>query len=137
MDRHLATSRRGFLKGAGGLGGLAAALPAIASPLGPAARDWSATATVVLHDPRIALDPEVTARFAARGVRVIPLVGDPVRLWRSAELGALLADPSTRLLGLTRWSDYVILRGLAAGSRRYPQHEVLDAEQGHFTWAIA
>ena len=134
-DRHLTGNRRDFLKGAGGLGGLVAAGSSAAVAAAPAA-DVAAGATVVLHDPRFAFDPEVEAGFRARGIEIITIDDDPVRLWRSA-IGERLSRPDTRLYGVTRWADYLIVRGLAAESRRYPRHEVHSGDGGHFTWLIA
>jgi hypothetical protein len=96
----------------------------------------TASASVVLHDRRIAMDPAVAARLAANGARVIALDDDPVRMWRS-EVGAVLRDPATRLLGVTRWADLLIVRGLAAESRRHLRYENHDAASDVFTWLIA
>ena len=99
-------------------------------------RPFAASASVVLHDPRIAMPADIAARLTANGARVIALDDDPVRMWRS-EIGAVLADPSTRLLGVTRWADLLIVRGLAAESRRHVRFEKLDAASGTLTWLIA
>jgi hypothetical protein len=130
-------SRRQFLTGAGvaaaasaatvGSAGAATALDTLAA---------AQSASVVLHDPRIPLSAERAARLTANGARIIQLDGDAVRLWRP-EIGALLARPDTRLFGLTRWADYLIVKGLAAESRRHTRHEQHHAEGGHFTWLIA
>lgn len=128
-------SRRQFLAGAGvvGAAGAATAAPA-ATLLGSEAA--AASATVVLHDPRIPLPADVAARLKANGAQLIPLGDDPVRLWRT-EVGALLAKPDTRLFGVTRWADYLIVKGLAAETRRHTRHEQHHVESGHFTWLIA
>ncbi len=130
-------SRRQFLTGAGvaaaasattvGSAGAATALDTLAA---------AQSASVVLHDPRIPMSREVAARLTANGARIIALDGDAVRLWRT-EVGTLLARPDTRLFGLTRWADYLIVKGLAAESRRHTRHEQHHAEGGHFTWLIA
>jgi hypothetical protein len=132
---NLKASRRQFLAGAGVAG---AAGAAAASPAGSvlAADEAAGSATVVLHDPRIALPADVAARLKANGARVIALDDDPVRLWRT-EIGAVLGQPDTKLFGLTRWSDYLIVRGLAAETRRHTRHEQHHADSGHFTWLIA
>jgi hypothetical protein len=130
------TSRRRFLTGVGGVVGAATATvsPAVVQ----AANEFAAaaSASVVLHDPRIALPQDLAARLAANGARIIALTDDPVRMWRT-EVGALLRRPDTRLFGVTRWADYLIVRGLAAESRRYTRHEQHHAETEHFTWLIA
>jgi len=93
-------------------------------------------ASVVLHDPRIQIDPAVRARLEASGARFIELTNDPVRQWRG-ELAGVLADPGTRLFGVSNWPDFLMVRGLAAESRRHVRHESLDPATGVFTWLIA
>jgi len=93
-------------------------------------------ALVVLQDTRIQLDPVIEKRLFVSGVKVIPLTEDPVRLWRS-DAGELLRKPETRLLGVTGWADYLMVRGLAAESRRHVRHEHHEPESGTFTWLIA
>ncbi|MEN9704794.1 MAG: hypothetical protein RLZZ393_673 [Pseudomonadota bacterium] len=128
-------SRRRFLAGVGiaGAAGAAAAGPATVMLGAPEA---AGAATVILHDSRIPLPADVAARLQANGAQVITLGDDPVRLWRT-EVGAVLRKPDTRLFGVTRWSDYLIVRGLAAESRRHARHEQHHPESGHFTWLIA
>jgi hypothetical protein len=91
---------------------------------------------VVLQDGRIQLDPAIVKRLFVSGVEVIPLTEDPVRLWRS-DAGELLRRPETRLLGVTGWADYLMVRGLAAESRRHVRSEHHDPANGTFTWLIA
>jgi len=134
----LKTSRRQFLAGAGVAGAAGAATAAAASAAHAAlgTDEAAGSATVVLHDPRIDLPADVAARLKANGARIITLGDDPVRLWRT-EIGAVLREPDTRLFGVTRWSDYLIVRGLAAETRRHARHEQHHPESGHFTWLIA
>jgi hypothetical protein len=96
----------------------------------------AARANVVLHDSALAMDPAVAMRLRANGARVIEIGDDPVRLWRS-EIGALLAHRDTRLFGVTRWADLLIVRGLAAESRRHVRFERQHRDTGTFTWLIA
>jgi len=130
------TSRRRFLTGMGGVVGVAgtAAAPAAVQLADPLAAATSAS--VVLHDPGIALPGDVAQRLVENGARIITLDADPVRLWRT-EVGQLLRDPGTRLFGITRWADYLIVRGLAAETRRHARHEQHHPGTGHFTWLIA
>lgn len=134
MSGEFSTDRRNFLvggataAGAMGLGGAAEA--------GQEALALAASASVVLHDPRLGMSEEVAARIAANGTRVIALTDDPVRLWRG-EIGELLRQPDTRLFGVTRWADLLMVRGLAAESGRRLQYEKLDRTTGVFTWLIA
>jgi energy-coupling factor transporter ATP-binding protein EcfA2 len=125
--------RRQFLAGSAvaTASGIAASAGSISATLDAASR-----ASVVLHDRRITMDPAITQRLAGNGARVIALTDDPVRMWRS-EVGTLLQQPDTRLFGVTLWADYLIVRGLAAESRRHVRHERHDPEAGTFTWLIA
>jgi hypothetical protein len=59
-----------------------------------------------------------------------------VRQWRGHQAW-LLAHRETRLFGVTRWPDFLIVRGLAAESRRRVRHESLDPATGVMTWLIA
>ena len=129
------TSRRRFLTGVGGVVGVAGAA---AAPAAQVADQLAAatSASVVLHDPRIALPGDVARRLSENGARIITLDADPVRLWRT-EVGELLRRPATRLFGVTRWADYLIVRGLAAESRRHARHEQHHPQTEHFTWLIA
>jgi hypothetical protein len=130
-------SRRAFLGGAGGV--VTAAAASVTTPAAAQMLDTltaAQSASVVLHDPRIPMNAEVAARLVANGARIIELDGDAVRQWRT-EIGAVLSRPDTRLFGLTRWADLIIVRGLAAESRRHMRYEQHHPEGGHFTWLIA
>lgn len=84
------------------LGGAALLAPAVAS-----AGKTPRASGVLLFDPA---SPEARAMAqAAKGQRLIALEGDPVRLWRDR-----LHDVPGPIGGIMRWSDYLILRGLAA-----------------------
>lgn len=135
----LPASRRRFLQGTVALTG-AGAMSATAGLLLPPTVAAFATAgaktTVVLHDPRLALDARRIASLAASGARIIALEADPVRQWRGIER-ELLANSQTRILGMTRWPEFLIVRGLAAESRRRVRHESMDATTGVMTWLIA
>jgi hypothetical protein len=130
------TSRRRFLTGVGGVVGAATAAVSPSAVLAANELAAAASASVVLLDPRIALPRDVARRLAANGARIIALTEDPVRIWRT-DVGALLRRPDTRLFGVTRWADYLIVRGLAAESRRHTRHEQHHAQTEHFTWLIA
>jgi hypothetical protein len=129
-------NRRQFLASGAGVAGALTVRGVPAASAGVATRDAASRATVVLHDTRLAMDPGVAARLAANGAKIIALDSDPVRMWRGAS-GVPLRDPATRLLGLTRWADFLIVRGLAAESRRHLRYQSLDARTGTFIWLIA
>jgi len=135
----LAASRRQFLQGGvalTGAGALGAADAAQAPVSASAALLAASKASVVLHDPRLAIDAQVASRLQASGARFVALTNDPVRQWRGAQR-ELLAHPDTRLFGVTRWPDFLIVRGLAAETRRLVRHERLDPASGVMTWLIA
>lgn len=125
------TSRRKFLAGAG----LASAAVGVSATTPAPVLEAASRATVVLHDPQFALAADVAERLAGNGAQLIALEGDAVRLWRS-QVGEVLAHPQTRLFGVTRWADLLIVRGLAAESRRHLRHEQLHESSGYFTWLI-
>jgi hypothetical protein len=137
---HMQTSRRAVLAGTGlTLAGTALSSSATHAGAGlstqvpaPAASDI----TVILQDRRYELPEEVRTRLAGNGARVVQLEEDPVRMWRG-ELASLLAAPGTRLLGATRWPEFLMVRGLAAESGRRVRYERLDAASGAIVWLIA
>jgi len=63
-------------------------------------------ATVLLFDP--AVQEARALAGAANGPRLVAVAGDPMRLWRQK-----LAGNTGPIRGITRWSDYLVLRGLA------------------------
>jgi hypothetical protein len=137
-SNRLTSSRRRFLKGgvSAGLGAVAMESAGATAITNAGLLDDATSATVVLHDPRIALSRDVVIRLQTNGARVIALGDDPVHLWRS-EVGGVLRDPQTRLMGVTRWADFLIVRGLAAETRRHVRYERYDSLADHFVWQIS
>ncbi len=137
---HMRTSRRAVLAGTGlTLAGTALSSSATDAGAGvgrQAEGQAAPTVTVILQDKRFELPEDVRTRLAGNGARVVPLEEDPVRMWRG-ELASLLAAPGTRLLGATRWPEFLMVRGLAAESGRRVRYERLDAESGALIWLIA
>jgi len=128
-------SRRNLLVGgaaAAGAGVLAPLLPAEAARLAAAGGDIS----VLLHDRRVMPDTAKTGRLLARDARIVVLGDDPVRQWRN-ESATWLAQPHARLLGMTSWPDFLLLRGLAAESRRHVRFASALSDNGVLTWLIA
>jgi hypothetical protein len=120
------------------LAGGATAFAAVATAAGGARSGMMAladSASVVLHDHRIAISGEVRQRLTDNGAQVITLTNDPVRMWRS-QVGVLLSQHETRLLGVTRWPEFLLVSGLAAESRRHVRYQRLDTETGGLTWLI-
>lgn len=131
----LHASRRRFLQASVALGG-AGALAATGNAQASASLLAASKASVVLHDPRLALDAQIVASLKSSGAVFMALTDDPVRQWRGDQAW-LLAHRDTRLFGVTRWPDFLIVRGLAAESRRLVRHESLDPASGVMTWLIA
>ena len=132
----LKPSRRQFLTGAGGVLAVTAAQATTHAGQGGDLWQSADARSIVLHDPELALPAGVVARLTVNGARIIALNDDPVRLWRGG-LGASLRHPQTRLFGVTRWADLVIVRGLAAESRKHVRREQLHTDTGYFSWLIA
>lgn len=126
--------RRQFLSG--GVAATASGLGMAGNIIQGATLDASGRALVVLQDVRMQLDAEVVRRLFLSDVPIVSLTEDPVRLWRS-DAGELLRKPETRLLGVTGWADYLIVRGLAAETRRHVRQERHDPHASTFTWLIA
>jgi hypothetical protein len=131
----LSASRRQFLQAGVALGG-AGALAVTGNAQASASLLAASKASVVLHDPRLTLDAQIASSLKSAGAVFVALTEDPVRQWRGDQAW-LLAQHDTRLFGVTRWPDFLIVRGLAAESRRLVRHESLDPASGVMTWLIA
>jgi hypothetical protein len=92
--------------------------------------------SVLLHDRRIAPQSSLLARWQTRGAHIVMLGEDPVRQWRDAS-AVWLAQRDARLLGITRWPDFLMLRGLAAESRMHVRFASDVSADGVLTWLIA
>jgi len=137
MPSRIRTSRRMLLKGAGaGLAGTFTISAAIATAQDSAQGEDFAGATIVLQDARLPLPADVQARLDGNGARIITLQGDPVRMWRG-ELGPILDRRDTRMLGVTRWTEFLLIQGLAAESRRRVRYQRFDAATDAMVWLIA
>ncbi len=129
----LQANRRQLL--AGGVTAIAAALAAGSAMAGDAGAP-AINASLVLHDQRFPLTVDMQRHLQANGARILPLADDPVRMWRDG-LAALLQPRDTRLLGVTRWPEFLLIRGLAAESRRHVRYQRQDAVTGAIVWLIA
>lgn len=92
--------------------------------------------TVVLQDRRLPLPEELRARLNDNGAHLLVLDEDPVRMWRG-EHAQLLQRTDTRLLGVTPWIEFVMIKGLAAESRRRVRYQRFDADSNAMVWLIA
>lgn len=130
----LRTNRRKLLAGAG-LGFAGSALSTMATgPVSTVAGE--AVPTVILQDRRLELPDDVRRRLAGNGARIVVLAEDPVRMWRG-ELAPLLTARETRLLGVTSWPQFLMVRGLAEESGRRVRYQRFDAASGAIVWLIA
>ncbi len=91
--------------------------------------------TILLRDRRFALPDGVQQRLTGSGARQLVLEADPVRQWRGAD-AQLLAARTTRLVGVTRWPEFLMVRGLAEESGRRVRHQQIDAASGALIWLI-
>ena len=130
------TSRRDVLAGAA-LALAGTVLPARGGLAAPGvAAAGTGGATVVLQDHRFALPREVQQRLAGSGAQLVALEADPVRQWRGAD-AQLLGARGTRLFGVTRWPEFLLVRGLAEESGRRVRHQQFDAASSTMVWLIA
>jgi hypothetical protein len=126
------TSRREFLAGT------AVALTSATVPLDTLAaadtRKLAARPALVLYQAHDAHATAFADELAGAGFATLALTDDPVRQWRDG-LGRLVLDENFILLGLSNWSDYSVLRGLAAEHRRFPLLERQQRKQAGTAWA--
>jgi hypothetical protein len=132
MTEALFTSRREFLAGT------AVALSAATMPLGALAagdtRKLAARPALVLYQPHDAHAAAFADELAAAGFATLALTDDAVRQWRDG-LGRLVVEENFVLLGLSNWTDYSVLRGLAAEYRRFPMLERQQGRMAGTAWA--
>lgn len=120
----------------GGLAVTSLAAWPVAAPAASGDLPQAGRASILLLDERLATPDDLPQGLLSRDTRVVPLQGDPVRLWRDA-LCASLQQPDARLLGITRWPDLLIFRGLAQEARRHLRQQRFEAASGGFIWLIA
>lgn len=116
MSRQPASTRRQFLAGTG----TALALGSLAGLSSGARGSSEAQRTLVLYRASEPLAQRFAGLAAACGLPTLALAHDPVRQWRDG-LAVLVTEQQFRLTGLSNWADFIILRGLAAEARRFPQ----------------
>jgi hypothetical protein len=116
----------------------AAAMRSQSSPVGPdvTGADVAAGRTVILQDRRLELPHDLRERLEQDGAALLTLEPDPVRMWRG-EHAALLQDQGSRLMGVTPWIEFVMIRGLAAESRKLVRYQRFDAAADAVVWLIA
>ncbi len=100
-----AISKRDFLSLAGGAlsVGVPAAASGIAAVVGPT--------RLAIYDSRITESRYFAGHAAQQGLRLFDIAGQDDALWRDARAG-FGRKPREEVIGLTRWTDWVNLRGL-------------------------
>ena len=122
-----ALGRRDFLAVSGAaLAGAAVGGAALASPV----------PVIAVHDSRIADSARFAARAVAQGWHTFDVSGQHDTFWKAAREHAFDAK---EISGLTRWSDWVALRGhLGERGFRVAREERLDTLTGPtlFAWTM-
>lgn len=117
----MSVSRRSMIKL--GLGAAALAVPA-------AKGIAQKRPILVVFDSRL---PETIAFAKAQGGRSIDLALEHGRLWRGLR-GAL---PEGRVVGMTRWSDLVLVRGALEEKGKRLRHQSQKTPHAPFIWEMA
>ncbi len=115
--------------------GVAALSAALVARTGVLTAPVMPTLSIRVFDPTIPAARELAQSAGPWGAQVWALEGDPIRFWRQ-----LPVSGARQISGFTRWSDFVLLRGLAAEQRMRVRHERdLSSTLGGslFAWEIA
>jgi hypothetical protein len=132
-------SRRRFIKGTGtlvALGSLPAYLSADTDALQSSLGALKQRQGIVLYRENDLHSLSFAETLSQSGMQPIALSNDLVRQWRDG-LGELVMKSSQAIIGLGNWSDYFVIRGLAAEQR---QHVMLELQHpveqpGRENWA--
>lgn len=141
MTKPVQASRRKFIAGSSSL----LALSSVSNYLNAAqpgaqllqTTEQSKQAGIVLYKDGDESSKALALEFSDTGMTLVALGIDPVRQWRDG-LSEVFADKQQTIIGLTNWSDYMLMRGLAAEVRRYPalaEEKVNDTAL--FSWIIS
>lgn len=111
-------ARRGVLLGAGGL--LACTAGSVVLPNG----------ALAIYDSRISESLAFATEARGARLRTFDIAEEEARLWRNVRAGFRL-PVGVQLVGLTRWSDWTILRGALESQGRRMRREIrLDCGAG-------
>jgi hypothetical protein len=117
----MSVSRRSVLKL-----GLAAAATAAPISRGIAQK----RPVLVVFDSRL---PESLAFARAQGGRVLDIAREPALLWRNLRNPL----PPGRIVGMTRWSDLVLVRGALEDQGRRMRSQSQSGRHTPFVWEMA
>jgi hypothetical protein len=129
-------TRRAAMAGAGVVLAGSALLPRHVVIPATAALAAPSGATFVIQGVPIALARDTLALLGVEAAPVVALEADPVRQWRSSR-GAVLAARDARLVGITTWPQFLLVRGLAEESGRRVRFQHSDGHAGTITWLIS
>lgn len=112
------SSRRDFLIGSSTLMaiGSVSGVATRAHAAGVGSQDAAVRTGIVITRSDDVIADNFSAAMQYRGLHAVTLQGDPVRQWQ-ARVVPLLEQGGHMLYGLTDWSDFQLLRGLAAELR--------------------
>ena len=127
MDDILSLERRRFLQQSSG----AVALATVGAGTAAVAAD---NRTLLLYRLEDAESRAFAAAMHSKGMLTVALGNDVVRQWRD-ELQSLVVLQHYKMMGRTGYTDYFLLRGLAAEHRIFLQHEQQPTHHS-FDWII-
>ena len=132
-DYSFYTSRRHFMTGTGSLvalGSLPGYLTANEEALN-SLHESPAQNSIVMYRPENTHSVTFARVLQQAGYESVELKDDPVRQWRD-QLSQAVCEDGAALAGLTGWTDYLMLSGLAVEARKHVllemQHPVEQAE---------
>lgn len=113
-----------------GVGMAALAAPALAAiEAGP---------MLAVYDSRLPQTEIFARECAAKGIRLLDIAAEDARQWRGCRGGFCVAA-GDRIIGMTGWSDWVLLRGVLYEQRRRVRSEERVEMGGRtlFAWEAA
>ncbi|WP_417320069.1 hypothetical protein [Emcibacter sp.] len=112
-------TRRKMIAGAG----LAGAAMALGPSAGSLATTAGRKASLAIYDSRLPQSRVFAREMAGQGLKILDIAGEDAVLWRTIRR---MARTPGDVIGLTRWSDLVLVRGfLEEGGRRMSAEEAL------------
>ncbi|WP_321396969.1 hypothetical protein [Emcibacter sp.] len=115
-------TRRNLMTGAGMAGMAIAMTPAIKAIAGTAGQK----ATLAIYDSRVPQSRVFAREVAGQGITTIDIAGEDAMMWRTIRKAA--KEPGD-VIGLTRWSDLVLVRGYFEEGGKRMSHEVRPESQ--------
>ena len=126
------SGRRGFIKGTGtlvALGSLPGYLTANTESLQATLGDLKQRQGIVLYKKSDLHSLAFADTLSQAGIKPVAMSDDLVRQWRDG-LGELVRQSAQPIMGLGNWSDYFVIRGLAAEQRKHVVLELQHAVEG-------